>query len=367
MTDDHGYANPIYQKVSPICSFAANTAASFQMSAIFLRTIHHASLPRHRWIVRFGDGSFGIVLAIMSISAVTHMLLANLPTPVIMDEITGIETYPLRWVEWIVLAFSLTFITESLDARHYAPPFGMACLTGTGCCAGLLLPFCSNYPIVWSMILFVGMCTCGAVFPRFYYTTKWEKENIITRMQKKSFTGRLIRVTNKLRLSWIVIWSLILLNWFLFWGLEWFTSLDNVPPTKAALHQLCNMDRPNAVWKLLLDRQFRRDAQFTVDCFLDTLSKLIFCAAVFEQYSLCLDHCNLIEDRFIRLNQQFYAEFKVKMDKNHNSPEEICDQVREQLNAFMSRNLKTDVSCDYLKIEEKYYGYPYDFPNSFPN
>ena len=99
--------NTIYQRVSPASSLVLNMAATVQMFAILLQCIHHFNLSQNHWINNFGNGVFKQIIVIMSVSVITNLLIANFPTPVLHDKITGLHVYPLRWAEWTVLVRSL--------------------------------------------------------------------------------------------------------------------------------------------------------------------------------------------------------------------------------------------------------------------
>ena len=119
-------SNPNYTRVSETSKTVANAAAMFQVCAILLRTIHHLNSSSSKWMVRFGSSPYHLTVVIMLISALTNFQLANFPTPTYRDMISGMTVYPIRWAEWTILGGSLTFMTESLDAKYYTMPLLMA-------------------------------------------------------------------------------------------------------------------------------------------------------------------------------------------------------------------------------------------------
>jgi len=118
--------NPRYWRLSPTASAAAQTAACVQLSGMLLRIVHHCNMDSSCWISKFGNGGFNTVIVILSISAATNLLLANFPTPVFCEDISGTATYPLLWAEWVIISGSFTFMIESLDAQHWRAPALMA-------------------------------------------------------------------------------------------------------------------------------------------------------------------------------------------------------------------------------------------------
>ena len=111
---------------------------------------------------------------------------------------------------------ALTFMTESLDARHWKVPMLVASSQILSCSCGLIFPFISTLPNVWYATIVFSTACWLVLFPRYYYTTVWIRKRVAKETQKNTFTGRLIITANRLRKILIILWSLIVFNYFLF-------------------------------------------------------------------------------------------------------------------------------------------------------
>ena len=280
--------NPSYERLRPTASAAANIAACFQLSGILLRIVHQCFLDRSRWITRFGNGGFNTAIVVMSISAATNLLLANFPTPVFHDDVSGKATYPLRWAEWIIIGGTFTFMIESLDAQHWKRPAFLALRQSIIPLCGLICHFLPQFTgkilIRRVLMLFCIINTCS-IFSRYYYSQKRVEENIVSEAEKKSFMGRLIITSNKLRLVFAVTAALLLL---MFLGLFTLIFFGRKPP------HVLNLAEP----------QLHIDVRFVVVCVIDCLSQLLLTAIVLEQYEMCLNHSKLIEEHFVRIGME---------------------------------------------------------------
>jgi MFS family permease len=144
-------------------------------------------------MVRFGSSPYHLTVVIMLISALTNFQLANFPTPTYRDMISGMTVYPIRWAEWTILGGSLTFMTESLDAKYHTMPLLMAASQTASCFCGLIFPVISDRPMLWYSVMIFSCATWVLIFPRAYYTWKASKKSLTTQTQSDSFAGRLIR------------------------------------------------------------------------------------------------------------------------------------------------------------------------------
>jgi hypothetical protein len=65
------------------------------------------------------SGVIVCAIVVQSIALLTDMAMAFLPTPVMIDPITGTKAYLLRYCEWTPLSFTMAFLTEScrMDTR----------------------------------------------------------------------------------------------------------------------------------------------------------------------------------------------------------------------------------------------------------
>jgi len=295
MSDD----NPSYARVSARSSTIANYCGSFQLVAIALRTIHHINTSKDRWMIRFGSSPFHMTIIVMLISALTNFLLANYPTPVLHDQISGMTVYALRWAEWIVLGGTLTFQVEVLDAKFWKVPTLMALSQTLSCSCGLLFPLISDRPYLWIGVMFISVVTWLCIFPRLFYTWKLSKKILTTPEKKDSFAGRLILTAVNLRLMLVIIWSIIVCNYFIYLIINRsgiFNEIDG-QENSSVVCQLYTKTCPR-IFSMIASVKIREEFSFVWDCVWDSISKLLFTTLIIEQFEYCLDHCRLLENQF---------------------------------------------------------------------
>ena len=76
----------------------------------------------------------------------------------------------LRWAEWCVLAFTMTFLVESIDSRDLRSPLMSAASQSVSTFCGLLLPLCPS--------LSLWLPTCALSFILYFYI--WERLRVRT-------------------------------------------------------------------------------------------------------------------------------------------------------------------------------------------
>ena len=320
--------NPIYGRLSPTASAAANTVACFQLSGILLRIVHQCNMDRSRWIARFGiKGGFNIAFVVMSISAATNLLLANFPTPVLHDEITGKSTYSLRWAEWTILGGTFIFMIESLDAQHWKKPAFLAWRQNFANLCGLISTAVSDKPLIWGILILFSIATMCGIYPRYYHSHKLV--NALPEGQKNSFMGRLIIASNWLRMMLVIVWTLMLLNYFLFFTINGYGLFDIISSKDSVLRQFCGN---HTMFKLLVEPQFYLDASFVADCILDCISHLLLTAVVMEQYEICLNHSKLVEEHYARIGMELNVIW------NHCSDVLIAIVEKERVSLHLSKD-----------------------------
>lgn len=110
------------------------------------------------------------MLAMVSIS-----LMLFLPTPVMIDPMTGIRSHMVRWAEWAALAFLMTFLTESIDLPLQGGSTFTAWLHGAAIglstLSGAVFPFCTTW-ISWISVFTTAWVLFCSLFIRVYQRTK---------------------------------------------------------------------------------------------------------------------------------------------------------------------------------------------------
>lgn len=90
---------------------------------------------------------------IQGIAMLSILLMMCVPTPILVDPVTGLRTHMVRWIEWIVLAFLMTFLTESIELESGRTFTAWKCgiALGASTAAGAIFPFCTSWK-QWSMV-----------------------------------------------------------------------------------------------------------------------------------------------------------------------------------------------------------------------
>jgi len=107
------------------------------------------------------------LLIVKTVAMLTNLLLCSVPSPVAADYITG-RAYPmLRWAEWVVLSFTMTFIVEAVDATDLAQPLLAAGSQSLSSLCGLLLPWMWS-AASWAAMLAVSFALFLVIFWRLH-------------------------------------------------------------------------------------------------------------------------------------------------------------------------------------------------------
>ena len=91
-------------------------AACFYLSMLVHHINDRESLDfiKLRWHNRFGKGNSNVCIVVLSIGAITQLLVANFPTPVWHDTISGLALCPVKWISHIIL---VSFFSD-LDCKQ---------------------------------------------------------------------------------------------------------------------------------------------------------------------------------------------------------------------------------------------------------
>ena len=101
------------------------------------------------------------------VSAATNVAIGLGMSPVCVDMMTGRRHYMLRWVEWSVLSFTMTFATESAAAASSKTALRTALTQSGSTLCGLLLPLCRSRTL-WMAVAFISFALYIFIFWRVY-------------------------------------------------------------------------------------------------------------------------------------------------------------------------------------------------------
>lgn len=193
------------------------------------------------------------IVVVKLLAATTNALLCFLPeTPFLIDRVTGRNNSMLRWAEWVVLAFTITFIVEAVDTTKARTPVLVGASQSLSTLCGLFLPFASALPVAWAMLLVVSFLFYFVIFVRL--PAKHRK----LQLMRSSLPGgsyAVVRAELGMRLLWVcvAIWSAL-----------------------------------TAVWcaDAIVGRVVERGAtswSFIADCVIDCVAKALYTTAIVEQ------------------------------------------------------------------------------------
>ncbi|KAJ1452362.1 hypothetical protein M885DRAFT_486811 [Pelagophyceae sp. CCMP2097] len=99
------------------------------------------------------------------VAACTSWLFFLVPVPVVWDPITHCRVHMLRWCEWVVLSFTMTFMTEVADRSDPWSAVRLGATQSVSTACGFLLPLARG-PNEWAAIMTLSMVLYVALFPR---------------------------------------------------------------------------------------------------------------------------------------------------------------------------------------------------------
>jgi len=217
----------------------------------------------------------GVVFAAMIvnlISAATNWIMFFFDTPILVDQLTGCQVYMVRWCEWVVLAFLMTFLIESVDSSsdgkdRVTTGLGLATAQGLCCLCGLLFPIVSSSVKDWVVMLVFAFANFFTLFPRLkekIVSTKTARAKVKALRDASSVVSfeqyeDLERREYGLFLfrACVVAWSLYVLSFCL-------EALGLVPPHGMKSH-------------------------FVVDCVVDLIAKLLYHCVIVDSYAELFD------------------------------------------------------------------------------
>mmetsp|Transcript_39441 Transcript_39441/g.72754 ORF Transcript_39441/g.72754 Transcript_39441/m.72754 type:complete len:516 (-) Transcript_39441:371-1918(-) len=173
-------------------------------------------------------------------SALMNGTMAFVPTPVLVDPVTGMDVYLLRWVEWAPLAFIMTLLTASIDADS-SKDRGLGRCLRTALCQGLSTTIGILLPLVPSKPAWFGLMAASLLLHQtlhqllVYKTFKVLSLGDAVGMGRgmRDFRARIECGAHLIQLL-AVSWSLLIVQY----GLSWYFRFS--PATIAVLE--CSVD-----------------------------------------------------------------------------------------------------------------------------
>ncbi|KAL3906159.1 MAG: hypothetical protein SGPRY_010656 [Prymnesium sp.] len=156
-------------------STACHVAASLHLSNVLMN-----KMPWYR--------STGVTWArscmhlVNVLAAAANVMIGFGLSPTRADPMTGRMHYMLRWVEWIVLSFTMTFSTESAAAADYKSALCTALTQSLSTFCGLVLLFCT--PGWWFIVTIFSFACFGHLYARVEH--RWKGWQVAQRMESRN-------------------------------------------------------------------------------------------------------------------------------------------------------------------------------------
>jgi hypothetical protein len=226
--------------------------------SIQVASLLHDALARQRISISERDTHSCIVI-VKVLAALSNAMLCFLPsTPFLDDLVTGRPNSMLRWAEWVVLAFTITFIVEALDSTKARTPLLVGASQSLSTLCGLFLPPASalsplgGLPAAWALLLVVSFLLYFVLFARLV-----SKHRKLQRMRVSLPSGcyPLVRAELGMRLFWAMMFT--------------WTGLTAVWTADAIMGRF--VARGATSWA------------FVADCVIDCVAKALYTTAIMEQ------------------------------------------------------------------------------------
>jgi len=297
-----------------------------------------------------------------SIALVTNLLLAFAPTPVLIDHVTGMKTYLVRYCEWAPLAFVMAFLTDScridnpanqaskenrrgtlstlsstmslmrteskshVDTAHnpateknlkilveskLKSAYNLGLAQGISAFCGWVFPFCPNF-VSWVICLFISCALFSLLWKRLYVRTKafQSMKPGSTASEKEIFHWS--KLSLGLLRTCAISWSLLVINFFFF-------AIGPHIFSNSSFFNLPSM-------------------QMILECSIDVLLKVFYLTTVVDVHNAVFDNTAKTERRLEELKQMLSAVWD-------NSSDMIILSVRG-----ISGDVSSMLSPTYLKI-----------------
>ena len=103
--------------------------------------------------------------AVQWMALLTDLMMALVKVPVVLDPILGTRVHLMRWLEWTVAGYGMTFMIEVIDLAQHEEAHYLASMQTASTAFALIFPFAPNV-YVWSFLMFLSFLLYLTLFPR---------------------------------------------------------------------------------------------------------------------------------------------------------------------------------------------------------
>ncbi|KAJ1448100.1 hypothetical protein M885DRAFT_623762 [Pelagophyceae sp. CCMP2097] len=160
--ENRAYLQPEERAVAAFAATALTTSFALRMITHISQTfIPDADTARSR-------GTSGVLClchCVNAIATATSWIFVLLPVPTLEDAFTGCRVHMLRWCEWTVLAFVMTFMTDMADKNNAWTAVALASSQAASTFCGYLLPLCAG-TLAWAAVMTFSFVFFAALAPK---------------------------------------------------------------------------------------------------------------------------------------------------------------------------------------------------------
>ena len=297
--------NPRYQRVRPSVAAAVSVTLSMNVGSVILYIAHRCKLGTK---VKFsGIQVYGGINLALSIAA--SCLLKYFPTPILLndqsdhalnsrhnlsDRLNYLRQhgYPLIMLHLMVSFCAETFLLESLETRQWQTPFKIGLARLVFCLSFILnrcldsfkvtfpdvIPLSGTIPLyrcLFGMVVLGGIQLTWTSYSRYRLTDDWIRKNLATNARKKSYMGRLMWLTNRMRLIQIMFIPVLFILYFATLIRVYFSLAEDTMED-------------------VVDFADLRSSFFLM---FHCITQIIFVAFLTDAYEICENNNSLVEDR----------------------------------------------------------------------
>ena len=192
-----------------------------------------------------------VILTVKMLAAVSNLTILLHGPQYAVDSFLGRPNAMYRWSEWAVLAFTMTFTVEAIDATSFSSPLRCAASQSLSTLCGSILPFIKN-GYLWLATLGVSFSLYSYLFICFF-----RKRERLMHLQEvlpaHSMTLHRAKLGFKLMTQCVLTWTVLVLVWIV-----------------------------DAIVRYTAPRLFTVDYGFMADCVVDFIAKALYASVIRE-------------------------------------------------------------------------------------
>lgn len=244
--------------------YAATASAIVKLCALLMQYVSRtvvAAVDTASHSRRYGKEGERFGLRVLSdavawIATLNEVAMAALKVPVVIDRVTKTRTHLVRWIEWSVTAYLMTYMIEATDVAKNQRANEMAWTQAVSTACAFFFPFAPN-TTSWCALMAASLALYARLFPRLAQKTRRARRarEILTQLHvsaetsvigaltavQEHDTARRIVLASALMWACVGTWSCFVVVYFIEWGLGggdawWPFAVDSALSTVVKLY-----------------------------------------------------------------------------------------------------------------------------------